>query len=84
MGKNSPTLTKQAGGLKEVQVTTGEKTGRALSSRDVTISISLIDEAGAEWNRRRGDVVHEETLKNLFSAAWMVGRAVRDLLLQAK
>jgi hypothetical protein len=70
--------------LKEVHITIGEKTGRDLSSRDVTISISLIDEAGADWNRRRGDIVHEETPKNPFSAAWMVGRAVRDLLLLAR
>jgi hypothetical protein len=39
---------------KEVHVTIGERTGRDLSARDVTISISLIDEAGAEWSRQRG------------------------------
>lgn len=70
--------------LKEVHVTIGEKTRRELTSRDVTILISLIDEAGAEWNRQRGDVVDEETLMNPFSAAWMVGRSVRDLILQAR
>lgn len=50
--------------LKEVHVTIGQKTGRDLASRDITISISLIGEAGTELNRRRSDIVHEETLMN--------------------
>jgi hypothetical protein len=70
--------------LKEVHVTIGERAGDDLSSHDVDVSISLINEAGLQLNRRRANIVHEETLMNPFSAAWMVGRAVRDLLLQAR
>jgi hypothetical protein len=44
----------------------------------------LINEAGKELKRQRESIVHEESLMNPFSAAWIVGRAVRDLLLQVR
>jgi hypothetical protein len=63
--------------LKEVHVTVGEKTQGDLSSRDLTVSIAFIDEAGEKLKRQHWNIVHEETLMNPFSAAWIVGRAVR-------
>jgi len=44
----------------------------------------LIDDAGAELNRLCSNIVDEYTLMNPFSAAWMVGWEVRDLILQAR
>ena len=46
--------------------------------------VSFVDDAGEEFNRRRGNVVYEQMLKNPFSAAWLVGRAVRDFILEAQ
>ena len=70
--------------LREVRVTIGEKTGSDLASRDVSISISLMNEAGKVLTRQCAQVAREESLTNPFNAAWMVGRAVRDLLLQSQ
>ena len=88
MVKNGFTVHIRAGGpevvLREVHVTIGEKTGCDPSSRDVSISISATSDTGMASQRQRAHIVDEETLMNPFSAAWMVGRAVRDLLLQAR
>jgi len=88
MVKNGFTVHMTAGGrevvLREVYVTIGEKTGCDPCSRDVSISISVTNDTGMPSQWQRANIVDEETLMNPFSAAWMVGRAVRDLLLQAR
>jgi hypothetical protein len=43
-----------------------------------------MNDTGMPWQRQRANIVDEETLMNPFTAAWMVGRAVRDLLRQAR
>jgi hypothetical protein len=70
--------------LREIHVTIGEKTGCDRCFFDVSISVSVLNETGIPTLRQRADTVDQETLMNPFSAAWMVGRAVRDLLLQAR
>ena len=70
--------------LIEAHVTIGYRNMSDRASRHISVSISLMNEAGDVLDRHRAHIVPEESLLNPFNAAWMGERGVCDLLLQAQ